>query len=259
MTMTMTARARTQQPKRNRSATSERRADRMTDSPDAAPKTASKNIKRHTGDQSQRHHAYESLRWALILRRLPEGQRLREKEWSRQLGVNRTALREALARLHSQGLVVEGPKTGYFVPRYNEEDIAETLDVRAMVEGLAVERLIRLRPNVRDRLQPLHEACDDLEWILSKGFVAQIAEADYRFHDRLVALSGNRRLITLHHCLSQAELAITGFDREKAMAVGQGILVAHRRLIEAIESGRADNARNILHNHLKNGSELKSQ
>jgi DNA-binding GntR family transcriptional regulator len=256
MITTMTATARTRRPKRDRSSDTERQTYRdrhKSKSNGAATAKYTRTATRHTGDQSQRNHAYQSLRWALILRRLPEGQRLREAEWSRHLGVNRTALREALARLHSQGLVVEGAKTGYFVPRYTREEIAETLDVRAMVEGLAVERIIRLRKNLREKLKPLHESCEELEWILSKGFVSQIAEADYQFHDRLVALCGNHRLMTLHHCLSQAELAITGFDREVAITVGRAILADHRRLVDAIENARPDDARTILQDHLKMG------
>ena len=175
---------------------------------------------------------------------------MRESEWSQRLGVNRTALREALARLHSEGLVVEGEKTGYFVPRLDEEDLKEVLEVRAMAEALAVERIVRLALNRRKHLTPLRESCDDLEWILNRGYVLEIVEADCLFHEKLVALSGSRRLITLHHCLPQVELMITGFDRDESTAVGRDILRHHRLIMDAIEKGQPSEAKQILREHL---------
>ena len=202
------------------------------------------------GDRNQRTHAYESLRWALILRRIDEGERLRESEWSQRLGVNRTALREALARLHSEGLVVEGEKTGYFVPRLDKGDLKEVLEVRAMAEGLAVERIARLALNRRKHLRPLRESCDDLEWILNRGYVLEIVGADCLFHEKLVALSGNQRLITLHRCLPLIQLTGLEYDRQECTAVGRDILKQHRLLLDAVERKRPSEAKQILREHL---------
>ncbi len=65
---------------------------------------------------SLREQAYHRLRRLLILQQIPEGQRLRETEWAERLGVNRTALREAFARLEAEGFIELGAKTGYFIP-----------------------------------------------------------------------------------------------------------------------------------------------
>ena len=71
---------------------------------------------------SLREQANNRLRRLLILEQIPEGQRLREAEWAERLNVNRTALREAFARLEAEGFIERGPKTGYFVPTLTNKD-----------------------------------------------------------------------------------------------------------------------------------------
>jgi DNA-binding GntR family transcriptional regulator len=250
MTMTMTAKERTRRGKPGGDTVSGEPGHGPADAPLAAPVDGAPGAKRHSGDQSQRSQAYESLRYALILRQVPEGARLREDEWSRRLNVNRQALREALARLHSEGLVTEGKKSGYFVPRLDVEDLKEALDVRAVAEGLAVERIIRLRLNRPDLLMRLRRACDDLEWILNKGYVLEIAGADCLFHETLVDGSGNRRLFPLHRCLPQVGLGAIGFDRAESLRVGREMLERHRLLVDAIENAQAEEACRILRQDL---------
>jgi len=200
--------------------------------------------------ERQRSRAYESLRKALVLRRIPEGARLREPEWTRRLGVNRAALREALARLYSEGLVVEGEKTGYFTPRLGEQESAEVLEVRLMAEGLAIDRIIRCGLNKPDALKGLVELCDDLEWMLKKGYAFDLVEADHLFHERLVELSKNRRLILLHRCLPHFLSANVTLSTQGADRLGWVVLREHRMILDAMEQAHPARARQILQKHL---------
>ena len=102
---------------------------------------------------SLRERAYHRLRHLLILQQVAEGQRLREAEWSQRLGVNRTALREAFARLEAEGFIERGPKTGYFVPDLTNRDILEVLEVRIMLEGGAIERIVLMGLNTPEHLK----------------------------------------------------------------------------------------------------------
>src|SRR3970040_6845 len=98
-----------------------------------------------TGNGHQRDQAYFRFRRLLILQQVSQGERLREADWADRLGVNRTALREAFARLEAEGLIEKGPKTGYFAPKLTPEDILEIVEVRVMLEGGAIERICRLK------------------------------------------------------------------------------------------------------------------
>src|SRR5437016_4744197 len=80
--------------------------------------------------RSQRDQAYHRIRRLLILQQVAEGERLRESQWATQLRVNRTALREAFARLEAEGLIEKGLKTGYYLPILTGRCIEEIIEVR---------------------------------------------------------------------------------------------------------------------------------
>lgn len=104
---------------------------------------------------SQRDQAYASLRRLLLLQKIPEGQRLREPQWAAELKVNRTALREAFARLEAEGFIVRGPATGYFVPELTSQDVAEIVQLRIALESLAIRVICKMRAGLQKRLAPL--------------------------------------------------------------------------------------------------------
>ena len=103
------------------------------------------------GNASKREVAYERLRRILILQQVPEGVRLRESEWTKRLNVNRSALREAFARLEAEGLIETGDKTGYFVPVLVMEDMMEVVVVRIALEGAAIELICEAGLNTPGR------------------------------------------------------------------------------------------------------------
>lgn len=82
----------------------------------------------------------EWLRRRLIEGELAPGSKLNERVLCEQLGVSRTPLREGIKLLASEGLVVLEAGRGAFVPAPSRDEIAQTFDVIAVLEGLAAER-----------------------------------------------------------------------------------------------------------------------
>lgn len=197
---------------------------------------------------AQRHLAYESLRNALVLQRIPAGERLREPAWSRRLGVNRGALREALARLHAEGLVSEGERGGYFVPHLAPSEVAEIVCARETIEMAAGEQAVIARRNRPEFLCELLTACDDLEWMVERGYTSELGEADQLFHTRLVAVGGNKRLALLHRSLPQpvpsCDLVTCPRSPEAARMLEQ-----HRAIAAALGEGHIELFRQTLHRH----------
>ena len=69
--------------------------------------------------------------------------RLDERELSRQFGISRTPLREALARLEHEGLVQTFPRRGVFLIRKSKFEILDMITLWAALESMAA-RLITL-------------------------------------------------------------------------------------------------------------------
>jgi DNA-binding GntR family transcriptional regulator len=200
--------------------------------------------------KSQRDQAYHRIRRLLILQQVPEGGRLREAEWAQRLDVNRTALREAFARLEAEGLIEKGPKTGYFLPVLTENEIQEIIEVRIMLEGGAIDRLIRMGLNTPRHLKIMKDSCEQLERLVREEYHLGVAEADRRFHESLVNAAGNKRLSTLY---ARAPLPIIHpiiVSGQQWAETVRRTLEEHRLILDTILAGDADEARRSLRIHL---------
>ena len=201
----------------------------------------------------QRDVAYAALKRLLVLQQVPEGSRLREPDWAARLGVNRMALREAFARLEAEGFIERGPKTGYFVPTLDTEDVREILEVRAVLEAAAAERLWRSKRNTRRHLKPLKDACDELEQMIARNYPLGMSEADRRFHEALIELGGNRRLATIYLRAPLPMIHASIMQSEAWVAENVQTLQEHRAIYSALIAGVASRAARLLREHLDEG------
>ena len=90
-------------------------------------------------------------------------------------------MREAFAQLEAEGFIERGPKTGYFIPYIGSGDLVEVCEIRMMLEGGAIERIIQKGLNTGEHLRPMQEACDQLERLVKEEYLLGVAEADRRF------------------------------------------------------------------------------
>ena len=68
---------------------------------------------------------------------LPGGARIAELTLVEKLGVSRTPIRAALMRLEQEGLLHRLPGGGYAVRTFSETDVADAIELRGTMEGLA--------------------------------------------------------------------------------------------------------------------------
>jgi DNA-binding GntR family transcriptional regulator len=197
---------------------------------------------------SQRDTAYLALRQRLILQQVAQGERLREPEWAETLGVNRAALREAFARLEAEGLIARGQKTGYFVPILTEQDIREVLHIRRVLECEAINLIAQADPPTN--LQPLQQACDELEMLITSGYLIGVTEADRRFHEALIDLADQRRLKLIYRRapLPMIHEHVAGTPAWQAEC--HQTLDEHRAIVDAMQRGKFDRATKLLTEHL---------
>jgi len=86
--------------------------------------------------------AYERLRADLLACRLRPGTRLKIGALCQTLSVSLSAVREALSRLTSEGLVVAEPQRGFRVAPISADELRDLTGVRAQIEGMCLERAI---------------------------------------------------------------------------------------------------------------------
>lgn len=138
---------------------------------------------------------YNQLRDNIGSHQIKPGERLQEVSLAAQLGVSRTPVREALARLESEGMiVVEG--RGFVVPELTDADIDEIYQLRFLLEPAAARIAVAEVSSPTD-LASMSSAIDDAVAAEKGGDFRSFLEANSRFHYAWRALVPNRRMSKL--------------------------------------------------------------
>ncbi|MEU5842392.1 GntR family transcriptional regulator [Rhodococcus sp. NPDC047139] len=143
---------------------------------------------------TRRERVYKALRAHLMSGTPSPDERLSEERLAEQYGVSRTPVREALARLVSDGLV-ERREHGLYPYRPRFDDLADLYELRTTLELRGIRRALEGEPVRHDpdllgaELERWYDIRNDPP-DPDAGFVT----LDERFHLTLLASSGNRAL-----------------------------------------------------------------
>jgi DNA-binding GntR family transcriptional regulator len=197
-----------------------------------------------------RERALDALRAAITSGQYRPGDHLGEVELAGHLGVSRGTVREALRHLQQEGLVIPTARGMLRVRSHTATEIKELFQVRAALEGLAVQLLIA-SPKRDAAVTALRRSLSDLD-DAHRDFIAHV-DADLAFHLLLCELSGNSMLATAWEQLA-------GRIRVTIMARGEGesTLISggyHAPIVDAIEAGDLAKAVEVLQEHMDRAAE----
>lgn len=147
---------------------------------------------------SRREVAYGELKHRLLLGDFPPGRRLGEERLAAELGVSRTPIREAMARLHSEGLVERLSDGGYAPTLVDLHLILELYEIRFALERCAIQRPRHGGPtHDSEALLLLQADWRDLDAPVADDEVgADFVLMDEDFHERLALAAGNIILVS---------------------------------------------------------------
>ena len=146
---------------------------------------------------SQASSVYDEIRRQILITQLQPNTRLKEDTWAKKINVSRVAVREALTRLLGEGLVTAGERGGYFVSEMTAADIVQIRELREVLELAAIR--IGIAHITKEHIEDLKKICDDFSSLVEKGYIAGACEADIKFHEKLISLSSNSRLLKAYH------------------------------------------------------------
>jgi len=188
------------------------------------------------------------LRNMIVDGRLPAGERINEVHLAQALGVSRTPLREALARLTHEGALRAVPRIGHFVRPLTLEEFQQIYPIRPLLDPEAL-RLAGL-PSP-DRLRRLRELNHEIEAAPDADAVIALDDA---WHLELVAGCPNRVLVDLIEQFIQRtrryEIALMRERGNVAVATS-----THAAIIAELEAGDLDAACALLRANLQSGNE----
>ena len=188
------------------------------------------------------------------------GSKLVERDLARELGVSRIPVRESLAKMVAQGLLVGGEKwQGARLRSYDSEEIRQLYEYRETLEGGIARASANSRtPGDIDRLRRI---CDQIEKEVGNYGSERWAQLDHRFHLALAESCRNERLLhsarlLLTECfyvfyLYPARQGRPAPAHDDAVAYMAGIAKDHRRLVDLVAAGDGDEAEREARSHMR--------
>ncbi|MCO5734206.1 GntR family transcriptional regulator [Rhizobium sp. SSA_523] len=193
--------------------------------------------------------AYQAIREAIRSNVFPPGYQAAEVEIARQLGMSRTPVHEAMARLQEDGLVRILPKKGIIIRALSATDIDEIYEVTIALEGAAAARIASFPPEQRQPVaEQLRQATSAMDKALMKEDLKEWALADEHFHELLVASSGNRRLMRMAGTVADQLHRARMFTLTLRPLPSQSSK-EHLAIIAGIEAGDAEKASGAARHH----------
>lgn len=217
---------------------------------------------------------YTAIREMLLDHTIAPGERVNIDRLAKALGVSQTPVREALARLESEDLVVKEPLRGYAATKLlTVAEVADLFQFRLLIEPWASERAARLRTS--DEVAALSAELE--RGAAASGLdvdaaYAAMSEHDARFHELIAQMSGSDFVSDAYartHChlhlfrLYQAGRTQMQASNTDSAAMGElfsayyqpttGFLAfrEHQAIAAAIIAGETDAARDLMRDHIE--------
>jgi phosphonate utilization transcriptional regulator len=175
------------------------------------------------------------------------GSKLNEADLAEKLGVSRGPVREAFRMLDEAGLVRTEKNRGVFVRNIPMSEALEIFDLRAAMDEWVGKRLAK---SITDaELKELKSLVADMELAVREQNAHQYHVLNLKFHDRMVEMSGNRKLTDTYRKLIK-ELSLFRRQNLADSKLMRTFLNEHKQIVKAIGSGDEQAAAAAMHNHV---------
>src|SRR6056297_2616980 len=132
---------------------------------------------------------FESLKDAIMNGKLEQGKMITEQQISREFGISRTPVREALYKLTATGLIRIIPHKGFLISKWSLKEIRDVFEIRIVLERLAIELFIK--NSQPDSIGQLKEIIQKMGKAAKENNFIEAAKMNNKFHDLIIKESNN--------------------------------------------------------------------
>ncbi|MFV3127030.1 GntR family transcriptional regulator [Niveispirillum sp. KHB5.9] len=210
-------------------------------------------------DAAQTVRALAGIRDLILSGAVEPGERLSEPGLAERLGISRTPIRAALARLEQEGLLERGPAGGHMPRRFTLAEAIDAIELRGVLEGTAA-RLAAERGVEPRRMIAINRVLDAIDALMASdpanpslaGYIGLNAE----FHQLLSGLSGSETIEREIDRITRLPFASPSafLDKPGSVVVPHSLVLAqaqHRALVEAIGLREGSRAEAVAREHAR--------
>jgi DNA-binding GntR family transcriptional regulator len=197
--------------------------------------------------------ATELIREAILDGRLVPGERLKEEELARELGISRTPVREALLMLQAEGLVNATPNRGAAVRVHTPEDLDDLYQLRALLEGYAARRAAARISE--EQIELMRGSCDRFDMLSPADELRELVRENLLFHNTILDAAGSARLAGMVREVIELPLVYKSYiwyspDQKQISAH------YHRQIVNALAARDSERAELIMKEHVFEARDL---
>jgi DNA-binding GntR family transcriptional regulator len=183
---------------------------------------------------SAAHDAHEAIRRSIIDGTHPPGTMLSENALAATLGVSRTPVRAALARLEDERWLRIYPKRGALVLPIGAE---EARDLTRALQAFELTGMRDASPSELERaLAALRNQLGEQRAAVDAGDVERLLALSGRFHRTMASAASNRVLADLYTRLDGRRAMLTRSSAASMLRRGDALVAEHARLIDLAEA-----------------------
>jgi len=187
------------------------------------------------------------LRERIVEGRIAPGAKLNERELSAALQVSRTPLREAIRMLAAEGLVELKPNRGAVVAQMSQQDVADTFELIAALEGQSGELAAqRITPAELAELRALHF---EMLAAHARGDLPTYYRLNAQIHVGINAAARNK-VLTQTWANINARLQALRFRSNVDHAKWKRAVAQHQRMLVLLEQRDAPAMRTLMVTHV---------
>ncbi|WP_120497993.1 GntR family transcriptional regulator [Kiloniella sp. EL199] len=199
---------------------------------------------------------YNHIHTEIMLCSLVPGSILTERELGERYDSRKATIRNAMARLIQEGFAKNLPRRGYLITPITMRDVSEICDARIVIEpDLTRAATERLTPGTMQNIAAAIRETEKPETLKSRP---SYQAANRAFHLTIAQASGNKRLVAI------LDRLLVEHERIRHFAGGPPQLAPdfakeHRDLFDAMCTGDAKGAANMMREQLINGKKIAQQ
>lgn len=217
---------------------------------------------------------YKMVKAMVFSHEIAPGQKVNIDALSLRLEVSQTPIREALARLESDGLIAKEPLKGYSATNLlTVKEFDDLFKFRLLIEPWAAEQAAKhIDAMGKAQLRAEMQIANDALKFDNDGKIEALTEHDARFHSLITKMSGNESLhqaFERTHChlhlfrlyvanqknLVEAQVRTQFvqdlFEKYYQSGSGQLAIKQHKLISKAIVLGDPKAAKHAMHNHIE--------
>lgn len=197
--------------------------------------------------------AYQQIKGFILRSEIYPRQKIIIEDLSKQMGISRTPIREAMSRLVKEGYVNQILNRGFFVKEITVEEVEELYGAREALEPyLAEEAAGRATPA---QIQQLDGLLKEYGEFVERRPIRGRRLLDLGFHTKVAEIAGNSYLQgvlgeVFERIVLKQRIAVGQLDR------GRDAFLQHRSILAAIRDGKPKDARREALYHVRKSRQL---